>query len=85
MLGLCILRMIGLIVHQNYICILMLMTIYECKFLLYIHIVTYIFIIEKLHVLLDFTKKLIYRIFVLQYVAMVRGSWFLIKRCTPSV
>ena len=39
-----------------YVCMLMLMTIYECDFLC-IHIVTCIFIIKNVHVLLDFIGK----------------------------
>ena len=45
-LGFCILHMIGLIVIQKYICILMLMTTYECSFFWNTHIFTHIFIIE---------------------------------------
>ena len=48
------------IIIQKYICILMLMTIYECNYFLNTHSVTCIFIIETVHVWLDFTNKNLY-------------------------
>ena len=50
----------GFIIIQKYICILMLMTIYECIFFLHIHIVTCIFIIEIVHVWFDVTNENLY-------------------------
>ena len=41
------------------------------------------FIIEFVCVLLDFTKKIIHREFLL-YVANARGSWFLMKGAPPQ-
>ena len=61
------------------------MTMYECQFLLHIHIVTRIFIIDILHIFLDLTtqKKLVYRGF-LEYVVNARGSCFLMKGACPK-
>ena len=51
----------GFISIQEYIYVLMLMTIQECKFL-HKHIVTCIYIIEIVHVSIDFFfKELVYR------------------------
>ena len=57
----------------------MLMTIYE--FFLHIHIITciFIFIIEMVYVLLDFTKKKHECKGFLEYVANACGHWFSMK------
>ena len=54
------------------------MTIYEC-----IHIVTCIFIIEYVHILLEFSKTTFVCRELLEYVANARGSWFLMKGAPP--
>lgn len=63
----------------------MLTTIYGCNFsFLRTHIVTCVFIIEIVHVLLDFAKtKLVHRGFFFKYIANARGSWLFCKRCAP--
>jgi hypothetical protein len=58
------------------------MTIYECRIILSIHIVTCIFIIEFVYEPLDFIKgELVYRGF-LEYVVNTCASWFLMKGAT---
>ena len=63
--------------------VLMLMTIYECNVSLYLHVVTYIIIIENVLVLLDFAnEKLVHRRFV---GICCEHTWFMVfnERCTP--
>ena len=49
--------MIGVYYYSKYVCILMLMTIHECKSFYMYNIVTCIFVIEIACVLLDSSKK----------------------------
>ena len=74
----------GWLKFKSTLCILISITIYECK-ISCIHLVTYIFIIEVMHVLLDFTtnKKNVYILEFSKHVANACDSWFWRKGACP--